>query len=126
MNICIFMAESLHCSPETITTLLIACTPILNVFGVKKIKSKKEGNPVISITWKDLEGIMLSEINYDIFHMCNLKMQTQDFPGGPVIKIPNSGLLPGQRAMIPHAACHGQINKSTKLSLSLFFFFFTE
>ena len=120
MDTCIFMAESLHCSPETITTLLIGCTPILNVFGVKKIKSKKEGNPVISVTWMDLEGIMLSEINCDIFHMCNLKMPTQDFLGGPVVKTPNSGLLPGQPAMIPHAACHGQINKNTKL----FFFFF--
>ena len=67
----------------------------------------------------DLEGIMLSEINYDIFHMCNLKMPTQDFPGGPVVNTPKSGLLPGQRAMIPHATCHSQINKNTKL----FFFF---
>ena len=30
------VAESLHCSPETIT-LLIGYTPIQNVFGVKKI-----------------------------------------------------------------------------------------
>ena len=34
------MAESLHCSPETITTLLIGYTPIENVFGVKKLKIK--------------------------------------------------------------------------------------
>ena len=27
---CIYMAESLHCSPETITTLLIDYTPIQN------------------------------------------------------------------------------------------------
>ena len=38
MNICKCMAESLHCSPETITTLLIGYTPIQNVFDVKKIK----------------------------------------------------------------------------------------
>jgi len=31
-------AESLHCSPETITTLLISYTPIQNAFGVKKLK----------------------------------------------------------------------------------------
>ena len=31
------MAESLHCSPETVTTLVISYTPIQNVFGVKKI-----------------------------------------------------------------------------------------
>ena len=28
MDACICMAESLHCSPETITTLLTGCTPI--------------------------------------------------------------------------------------------------
>ena len=29
-------AKSLHCSPESITTLLIVYTPIQNVFGVQK------------------------------------------------------------------------------------------
>ena len=33
---CICVAEPLHCSPETITSLLIGYTPIQNVFGVKK------------------------------------------------------------------------------------------
>ena len=42
MDTCICMAESLHCSPETITILLIGYTPIQNVFGVKKIKIKKK------------------------------------------------------------------------------------
>ena len=32
---CVCMAESLHCSPELITTLLISSTPIQNVFGHK-------------------------------------------------------------------------------------------
>ena len=32
---CVSMAESLHCSPELITTLLISSTPIQNVFGHK-------------------------------------------------------------------------------------------
>ena len=41
MDTCICMTESLHCSPETATTLLIFYTPIQNVFGVKKIKFKK-------------------------------------------------------------------------------------
>ena len=36
MDTCICMTESLHCSPETTTTLLIFYTPIQNVFGVKK------------------------------------------------------------------------------------------
>ena len=41
MNTCVCMAESLHCSPGIITTLLIGCTPIQNGFGVKKINKKK-------------------------------------------------------------------------------------
>ena len=40
MDICIYMAESLHCSPKT-TTLLISYTPIQNAFGVKNIKINK-------------------------------------------------------------------------------------
>ena len=40
MDTCICMAEALHCSPETITTLLISYTPIQN----KKFKRKKKGN----------------------------------------------------------------------------------
>ena len=35
-DICKCTAESLHCSPETITTLLIGYTPTQNVFDVKK------------------------------------------------------------------------------------------
>ena len=30
MDTCIYMAESLHCSPETVTTLLIGYTPVQN------------------------------------------------------------------------------------------------
>ena len=40
MCICVAESESLCCSPETITTLLIGCTPIQN----KKFKEKKEEN----------------------------------------------------------------------------------
>ena len=36
MDACICLAESPHCPPETITTLLISCTPIQNVFVVLK------------------------------------------------------------------------------------------
>ena len=39
MDTGISMAESLHCSPESIT-LLTSYTPIQNVFGVKKNKNK--------------------------------------------------------------------------------------
>ena len=38
MDPCMCVADPLHCSPETIPTLLISHTPIQNVFGVKKIK----------------------------------------------------------------------------------------
>ena len=38
MDTCICMTESLHCSPEAITTLLIGYTPIQNVFVLKKKK----------------------------------------------------------------------------------------
>ena len=40
MDIRICMAESLHCSSETVTALLIGYTPIQNAFGVKKKKKK--------------------------------------------------------------------------------------
>ena len=40
MDTCICMAESLCCSPETTTTLLICYTPIQNAFGVKKINKE--------------------------------------------------------------------------------------
>ena len=38
MDTCICMAESLHCSPETLTTLLISYTPR----QTKKLKKKKK------------------------------------------------------------------------------------
>ena len=45
MDTCICMAESLHCSSETITTLLVGYTPKQNVFCVKKLKKKKKKEP---------------------------------------------------------------------------------
>ena len=47
MNTYICMTESLHCSPETITTLLIGYTPVQNVLMLKNfffIKLKKKRN----------------------------------------------------------------------------------
>ena len=42
MDACVCMAESLHCSPETIITLLIGYASIQDAFGVKnKNKIKK-------------------------------------------------------------------------------------
>ena len=39
---CMYMTESLRCSPETTTTLLISCTPMQNVFGFKRKKFFKK------------------------------------------------------------------------------------
>ena len=44
MDTCIYMAQSLPCSPETITTLLISCTPIQNKM-LKKLKNKMGNQP---------------------------------------------------------------------------------
>ena len=44
MDTCIHMAESLHCSPETITTLLTDFNPIQN----KKLNQKKKRLPCAS------------------------------------------------------------------------------
>ena len=41
MDTCVCMAESLHCSPETITTLLISYTAIRNGLALKKLSLKK-------------------------------------------------------------------------------------
>ena len=46
MDTCICMAESLHCSPKTVTKLLIGYTPIENK---KFILKKKEWNNAIYI-----------------------------------------------------------------------------
>ena len=40
-NTCTCIAESLHSSPETTTTLLIGYTPIQNVLGVKNNNNNK-------------------------------------------------------------------------------------
>ena len=54
MNTRMLMAESLSCSPEATTTLLIGCTPIKN----KKIKfgGKKRFSKALNITWVGGEG----------------------------------------------------------------------
>ena len=41
MHTCVCLAESLLCSPLTVTALLIGYTLIQNVFGVKKIKKEE-------------------------------------------------------------------------------------
>ena len=43
MDTCVCMAESLHCLPETITTLLIGYTPVQNKKFIKKKKKTTDG-----------------------------------------------------------------------------------
>ena len=50
MDTCTHVAEFLHCSPESITTLLIGYIPIQNVFDVKKNKIKNSNQALSTIT----------------------------------------------------------------------------
>ena len=58
MDICMSMAESFCCLPETITTLLISYTPMLN----KMLKKKRN-------SWND--RIILATIYYVILFFLN-------------------------------------------------------
>ena len=49
MDMCICMAESLSCSPEIITTLLIGCTPIQNIMLKKMVLARMELIILLSI-----------------------------------------------------------------------------
>ena len=57
MDACVCLAESFHCSPETITTLLISYSPVQNGFGVKNktLKNKLFGKKKKNF----FQGIML-------------------------------------------------------------------
>ena len=56
MDTCICMDESLCCSPEIITPLLIGCTPIQNAFGVNKNKILKISQAGRISTWEGKAG----------------------------------------------------------------------
>ena len=68
MNTCICMAESLHCSLETITTLLIGCIPIQN----KKLKKKHKNIYSVVIEWSALLDpiAILFEFSVFLFSVC--------------------------------------------------------
>ena len=63
MDTCIYMAESLHCSPETVTTLLIGYIPMQNVFGVilkkNKLFKKKEGKKGMKGIWSQASWVQI-------------------------------------------------------------------
>ena len=60
MDTCIRMTESLHCSPETITILLIGYTRIQNVLMLKKclinLKKKRNSPPTAQPKWRIPHG----------------------------------------------------------------------
>ena len=60
MNTCVCMAESLCCSPETITTLLISYIPIQNKKFKRKKTHKKTKELIIVSVGKDMEEPELS------------------------------------------------------------------
>ena len=55
---CVCMAESLHCLPETIITLLIGITLIQNIFGVKKIIFREREKKEVSVAKKSSENFL--------------------------------------------------------------------
>ena len=67
IDICIYMAESLHCSPETITTLLFSSTLIQN----KKLNRKKKYPD--KIMWITIISIFpIFCVTLDMFVTCHL------------------------------------------------------
>ena len=73
------MAESLHCSPETITTLLIGCTPIQNIKGF-----------FFFFKNKGMEGSVLTK---------KKNVQCRDVPSGSLVKNPSASA--GDMGLIP-------------------------
>ena len=64
MDACKCMAEYLHCSPETITTLLISYSSIQNGFGVNKMKKKKISDS--TKYFRDFSGMVLIYLGMDV------------------------------------------------------------
>ena len=75
LETCICMAEFLHCSPETITALLIGSTPTEN----KKIKLQKKK----SLKSEDL-SLAFSYCFLDVFFSCLLSYTVQHLSSLPV------------------------------------------
>ena len=69
------MAESLCCSPETTTSLLIGYTPIQNVFGVFK-KKKKQVGKAETLTVRCLSIKVFRVLN----HRCNQGIELSHHP----------------------------------------------
>ena len=51
MDMCICMAEFLHCSPKTIRTLLINYTPINMFLVLKTLKKREMSRDFLVVQW---------------------------------------------------------------------------
>ena len=119
MNISICMAESLHCSPQTITALLIVYTPIQNVFDVLK---KKSSPPCAWIFSSRLhECVSLQGCHNKLLQTGQLTQQKCSSGGQKSKTMMPSGLfvvrqasLPGlQIAVFSHGLCSGRLHPQT-------------
>ena len=64
MDTYLWMAEFLHCPPETFTTLLISSTLIYNRKLEKKKKSQREtGKIIICLTYTKIQNVVVSTCN---------------------------------------------------------------
>ena len=85
MDTCICMAESLHCSPETITTLLIGYTPIQNVekrvwLGPTTFLSMEIRSPH-RLTWENLSLFWAGYVPFFLLmHVCYIRRKQGPLP----------------------------------------------
>lgn len=61
------MAESLKCSPKTIMTLLTGCSPIQNLFCVKKVSNMTDKKKKITINFQHVGGSLNELYSHDCF-----------------------------------------------------------
>ena len=61
MDTCVRMAESLHCPPETITTLLTGYTPIQNKKLVKKLYDDRLNLIIITLHVNSINTLMTKQ-----------------------------------------------------------------
>lgn len=64
MGACRCLAESPHCSPDTIAALLVSYSSIQNVFGVNKMKKTKISDS--TKYFRDFSGMVLIYLGMDV------------------------------------------------------------
>ena len=120
MDTCICRAESLHCSPETITTLLIGYTPIQNKKFLKNQSFSSTGFGCESNLWEHLGtdvsgspwswGSVFPSVQPGVD--CDLSLKAAP-PSDPVYRLPCYSSLsadvsfkPGCTQVLPSALLH--------------------